>query len=500
MADQASRGPCGKDEPAAPASRHIPFRNEDLEQSVPDRFEQQVRRYPDKLAVRSRHHAFTYSGLNASANRIAHAILARLGEGNEPVALLFDHGAPVVAAIFGALKAGKIYVPLDPVIPRSRTEYILSDTGVRLIIAQDRTLSLACELAPEGCAVLNGDEIGDTVSTDDPRLPLSPDTLACIFFTSGSTGQPKGVVRDHGYLLNQTRLDTNAFRISADDRLCLEYSCSFSVTACRIFPSLLNGAALFPLDIQTEGVRAMPDWLIEHGITLANGKLLLRECFDLMTGPGQFPQIRLVLFGGDTIYRRDVERYRRSFSERCRMVISLASTEVGTIARHVIDHDTQFAGNIVPVGRAAEDTVVLLLDEDGQPVDAGEVGEIVVKGCHLFRGYWRRPGLTEAVLFPDPAGGSAHIFHTGDLGRMLPDGSLIHLGRKDFQVKVRGYRIEVAEVERAILDLEGIREAVVMAAEDAAGQRRLVAYLVPTRRPVPTVSALIRAKAGRLAE
>jgi len=166
------------------------------------------------------------------------------------------------------------------------------------------------------------------------------------------------------------------------------------------------------------------------------------------------------------------------------------------MARYFLDEDTPIAGHVLPVGYPAEDKEILLLDEDGAEVGGDAVGEIAVRSRYLSPGYWRRPDLTAAAFRPDPAGGPARIYRTGDLGRRLPDGCLLHLGRQDFQVKIRGFRVEVAEVEGALLSLPQVREAVVVAREDRPGERRLVAYLVPTARPAPTVSALRQALAA----
>jgi acyl carrier protein len=168
------------------------------------------------------------------------------------------------------------------------------------------------------------------------------------------------------------------------------------------------------------------------------------------------------------------------------------------MARYFLDEETPISGHVLPVGYPAEDKEILLLDEDGAELGDDAVGEIAVRSRYLAPGYWRRPDLTAAVFRPDPAGGPERIYRTGDLGRRLPDGCLLHLGRKDFQVKIRGFRVEGAEVEGALLSLPQVREAVVVAREDRPGERRLVAYLVPTARPAPTVSVLRKALADAL--
>ena len=194
---------------------------------------------------------------------------------------------------------------------------------------------------------------------------------------------------------------------------------------------------------------------------------------------------------GEPVYRREVDLYKKHFCETCTFVNRLGSTETGSIRWYFVDKDTQIDGNIVPVGYPVDDNEILLLDDRGDPVGYREVGEIAVRSRFLSPGYWRKPDRTKDVFLPDPHGGSEQIYRTGDLGRMRPDGLLVCLGRKDFQVKIRGHRIEVDEIEMALLEHPAISEAVVSSrGEDRAGEPRLVAYVVAEGTSTPTVTAL----------
>jgi non-ribosomal peptide synthetase component F len=207
-----------------PTGTFIEFKNEEIEQPISERFEKIVRMYPDRLAVRSRNHAFTYDELNRLSNRVARATLAQCGENNEPIALLFENDAPIIAAIFGALKAGKTYVPLDPSCPYARTSFMLHDAQPSLIVTNNRNLSLAKQLARNRCHLINVDELESGLSTENPGLSISPDSLAYIIYTSGSTGQPKGVIQNHRNMLHFIMYYTNSLHICAADRLILLYS------------------------------------------------------------------------------------------------------------------------------------------------------------------------------------------------------------------------------------------------------------------------------------
>ena len=469
-----------------PTGTFIEFRKEEIEQSIPDRFEEQVRRYPDRLAIKTRTLELTYDELNKAANRVAHAILAQRGMGQEPVGLLLENGITFIAAILGVLKAGKIYMAAPSSFPRTRITYMLEDSQAGLIVTDNQNLSLARELVQDACSVINVDELGSGVSDKNTGLSISPDSLASITYTSGSTGQPKGVVTNHRNVLHLIMNYTNSFHVCPDDR-CY----SLNARANDIFSTLLNGASLYTLDIKEEGLDKLVGWLVQHEITnFYSVSTVYRHFLEALTGKERFPNLRLIKLYGEPASKRDTELYKKYFSQGCIFVSSLGTTETGTFRQYFIDKGTPISSSTVPVGYAVEDKEVLLLDETGEQVGFNGVGEIAVKSRYLGLGYWRRPDLTQATFLPDQKEGDERIYLTGDLGLMRPDGCLIHMGRKDFQVKIRGHRVEVTEIEIALLELDDVKEAVVVAREDQAGGTRLVAYLVPAMRPAPTISEL----------
>ena len=483
---------------AHPTGVFTPFAETDVEQSIPARFEAQARRFPERLAVRERGRTLTYDALNRRANRIAHALRAVRGDANEPVALLLDNGAAMIAAVLGALKAGKIFVPLDPSYPPARTAYMLADAGAGALLTDCRNRAQARALAGDDRMVL---DVGDLVAEGpdhDPDLPLSPDTLAYLLYTSGSTGRPKGVVQTHRGQLHDARNWTNGARICPDDRLMLPTA--YTQLGVQLFSAaLLNGASLFPFDVKREGMSGLAEWLRRERITVfRTTATLFRHFARTLTGDETFPDLRLIRLGGEPVYRRDWEAYRTHFGPHCLLYNALATTETGAITEYVLDHETAFEGSRVPVGYPVAGMEVLLLDEDGAEVPPGAVGEIVVRSRFHSPGYWRRPEVT-AEKYRDGGDGATRLYHTGDLGRRTPDGCLVHLGRKDFQVKIRGFRIEPAEVERALARVANVKDAVVTAwTDEATGEARLVAYVVPHARPAPTASVFREALAETL--
>jgi amino acid adenylation domain-containing protein len=482
-----------------PTGTFIAFSPEAIEQSIPARFEQQVARYPERLAVKSRHQALTYTALNQMANRVARAILARCGVGAEPIALLLEQGAPAIAALLGILKAGKFYVPMDPTYPPARLAYMFEDSQARLIVTYTQHLPLTEAVGRHGPEVLNLDELDAEIVDENLGMALSSDTLAYLLYTSGSTGAPKGVLQNHRNVLHMIKNECNGFHFCADDRLSLLYSPSFVGAVRNTFSALLNGAAVFPFNLREEGLARLASWLVQEEITFYNSvATVFRHFAGTLTGQESFPHLRLILVGSETVYRSDVELYRKHFPASCLFVVGMGATEITHIRHYFVDQHVSITDDILPIGYPEEGVQVLLLDQANQDVGIDAVGQIAVKSRYLSLGYWRRPDLTRARFLPDPNGSDERMYLTGDLGRMHADGCLIHLGREDFQVKIRGHRVEIVEIETALLNHPGVKEAVVVAHDDPRGETRLTAYLVASQEAVPSPGELRNSLAVKL--
>ncbi len=497
-ADRAETGRAPSRRSIEPAGAFVAFGREEIEQSIPSRFEQQVRLYPDRLAVKTPQHAWTYDRLNRAANRAAHAILACDGNGRTPVVLLIEQSAPHIAAILGALKAGKIFVPLDPSHPTSRLAQFVDEAQPTSIVTNAAHRDLAKELAKDGCAVVDLDALAPDLSDANPELPSAPDDLAMILYTSGSTGRPKGVLGDHRTWIHNARTYTNAFHVCSDDRVTL-LALGTSQAMKNLFMAILNGAAIFPYEVRQEGLDGLVALMRREEITITvMGASLFRSFVDVLGDGDKFPELRLIRLGSETVQKRDVELYNQHFSARCLLVNGLASGEAQTIRFFCVDHDTNVSDGIVPVGYPVEDKTILLLDDTGKEVKAGQVGEIVVKSPYLASGYWRRPDLTDAAFRSAEIPDGSRLYYTGDLGRMNPDGCLVCLGRKNARVKIRGHGVDLLEIEMALCKLDGVKEAVVIAHQNRAGYAYLVAYVVPVAFPGPTNMTLRQALAEAL--
>ena len=468
-----------------------PFEDGDVEQSIPQRFEEQVRACAANLAIKWDRGSYTYATLNATANRLARAILSRSGSAAEPVALVLEHGGEALAAILAVLKAGKSYVVLDPGNPPDRLKYMLEDSGARLMVADAHHHEYARQLCGSAIGLLRFDDVDRNLSADDLADHAVPDALALIMYTSGSTGKPKGVMHSHRSILADARNHTNGWSLNARDRHVLADSLSFASSVRTIYGSLLNGAAVFPYDVKKNGFAGMKQWLLDNEITILRAiPTSLRNFMATLDDRDAFPSVRVVAAGGEPILRSDVDNFNRHFLPHCVLQHSFGPTETLTVCWVLVPHGTRVTEGKLPIGRSLPDRDVVLLDESRREIADGEVGEIAVRSRYLFSGYWRDPERTRAAFLPGPGANGVRTYLTGDLARRGPDGILVHVGRRDSQVKIRGFRVEVAEVESALHALKGVRDAVVVGSETGPGEARLVAYFVASGAPPISARAL----------
>lgn len=459
-----------------PKNPFVEFDKSEVEQSIPDRFVAQVQKYRDRPAVKSRNLSLTYAELDKASNRVACAIRTRCDRCNEPIALLFKQGLSMIIAIIGVLKAGKAFAPVDYSLPPDKALRILGELGTPLVLTGTDHVCLAQALMPHPSGILNIDQLDDGLSDENPGMTISPYDLACIHFTSGSTGIPKGVVTNHRNELHNIMKNTNALHISPEDRITVLRSNNVGATRDSLL-ALLNGACIVPLELKEEGLSNLGHWLIEEEITVFSCvTTVFRHSLKTLTGRESFPRLRLIHVGGEPVFKTDVDLFKKYFSDDCLLVNRYSISETPAVSYYFIDKNTELRGERMPVGYVLEGNEVLLLDDDGNDVGLNRIGQIAVKSSYLALGYWRQPELTRTKFLHDAERENTRIYLTGDLGYMLLDGCLIHAGRKDFQAKIRGYRVEVTEIEVALLKLPIIKQAVVIVHDNPNNGKQLVAY------------------------
>ncbi|MGZ9154639.1 MAG: AMP-binding protein, partial [Candidatus Binatia bacterium] len=414
-----------------PSGRFVEFAIDAMEHSIPDSFERIVRLNPNRVALKTKTLLLTYAELNRAANQVACAIVAQCGEEKKPVAVCLEHGAEVIITVLALWKAGMIYVPLDPALPHVRNKAILDATQARHVVSDTRHRDYLGQIQTN-FRLINIDEPAGTAASENIGGSIAPDDFAYILFTSGSTGQPKGVLQNHRNVLNQIKRETNGLHICADDRLILVRSCSAIGGIRIVLGALLNGAAVYPLDVAQVGHAELAAVLEREEITIYDSTpTTFRHFIPVLAKEQRLPHLRLIRLSSEPVHKQDVELYKKHFPRDCIFANSLGLTETaGTIRHNLIDHDTKITSDTVPVGYAVEEMEVLLLDDNGHEVGADEIGEIAVRSRYLSPGYWGNPELTQAKFIVAPDGGDKRLYLTGDLGQMLADGSLVHLGRK----------------------------------------------------------------------
>jgi len=467
-------------------SSFIQFTEKDAEKTLSQRFESCAENYPEQLAIKTKDNSITYYNLNMAANRLAHLLIDRDGKSDLPIPLLLSPGINTVIGIFGVLKAGRIWTVLNPDMPRSKLAYIINEVKGDTIIIDKENIELARDLSGKSSSLLMLGETDKIHSIKNPQISVQPDSVSHIIYTSGTTGNPKGIIQTNRNQMHYIREQTNSLYFCREDKFTLLLSQAFSAGIMDTFRALLNGATLYHFDTKNESIAELSEWLKKEKITIFHlFPLLFRQLTDSFHQNSSFPDIRLIHLAGESVTNRDVEAYKKWFPDNCILCNNLGATESNTYRRYIINKNTTIKDKSVPVGYPIEYKEILLLDENGNQVNDGIPGEIAVRSKYLSPGYLNDSKLTAKKFLPDSEDTKKRIFLTGDMGKMLPDGCLTYTGRKDFMVKIRGYRVETEAVTIALLSLDSVKEAIVVDIEhQALGEKRLVAYIIPAAKPI----------------
>jgi amino acid adenylation domain-containing protein len=457
-----------------------------LDQPLMKRFEAQAARRGSSVAVSSDNGRLTYAALDGRSNQLGH-YLKRMGVGPEvPIGLFMERGFEMVLSLCGILKAGGAYVPLDPSYPPERLGYMADDVQVKVLLTQEKLVGDLKEYAGKVVRVdSDWPEIAKE-NTSVPSVEIGPQNAMYVIYTSGSTGLPKGVMLNHGAVVNHMLWMEREFQVGADDRVLQKTPLTFDVSAWEIFLPLITGGEL--VLAQPGGHRDnvyIRDLIQERGVTIAYFVASMLESFLEEKGIGDCRSLRYIFCGGEAMPLTVPSRLFEKLNVGLCNIYGPTETCIDSTFWRCTARDWNASSGLhgIPIGKGIDNTQLYVLDEEMQPVPIGVPGELYIGGEGVGRGYWKRADATAELFLPDWLSdkSGARLYRTGDWVRWKPDGNLEYTGRRDEQVKIRGFRIELGEIESELGKCEGVRQAVVAVRQDSGAGPRLVAYIAKSK-------------------
>ncbi len=458
-------------------------------------FEEQVAKTPDAVAVIFQEQQLTYRELDNRANQLANYLQTLGVKPDSLLGICINRCLEMIVGILGILKAGGAYIPLDPAYPQERLSHMLDDSQVSVLLTTENLLSgLPENKARQICLDKDWDNLIAQHSQQAPLTAVNPNNLAYIIYTSGSTGKSKGVMIEHNSLVNFTQTATREYRINHRDRILQFASISFDVAVEEMYPCLTSGATLI---LRTDDFLTSGSGMLQKCHELELTVLDLPTAYwhqlasDLATAECVAPpSLRLVIIGGEAVIPEKVRTWRTSFkNNQCPELINTYGPTEATVvvtkcklSESINEHTGQIE---MTIGRPFDNVQIYILDSCLNPVPIGVPGELHIGGVSVGRGYLNRPDLTAEKFIRDPFNPGMRMYKSGDLARFLPDGNIDFLGRIDHQVKIRGFRIELGEIETILNQHSAVKEAIVIPQEYEAGDKRLIAYIVPRNAQPP---------------
>jgi len=445
--------------------------------SIVEAFAEQVARHANRPALSDAHTVLTYAELDARSNQYAHLLLEQQVQTGEIVALMMHRNVEAMAAKLGIQKAGGAYVPIDPDYPEERIRYMLTDSGARLVVTEEE---LQERVRAYGVTPLTPQDVRADLATATPQLGLTGDDLAYVIYTSGSTGRPKGTLLRHAGVLNLAAWKREGHGYGEDDVILQFASFSFDASVMDIYPALLNGARVHVLS--GEQRQSASGFAAAVAAVHATGALLPTAFFNQLSTQltadelTQLSSLKRLFLGGEALQPEIVRAWRRRAGTQIEIVNAYGPTEITVCATaHVVGELTASQGSI-PIGKPHRNFEVLVMNSHGQLCPVNVPGELYIAGGSLAVGYLNQPEKTAEAFVPHPFRPGQRAYRTGDIVRLLPDGTLDYVGRRDAQVKIRGHRVEIGEIEDLLLKHAAVDLAAVIVRKDASGSQSLFAY------------------------
>ncbi|RAP29427.1 Bacitracin synthetase 3 (BA3) [Brevibacillus laterosporus] len=441
-----------------------------MDSTVQSLFEEQVEKTPDHIALHYAGQTLTYRQLNERANQLAVVLRNKGVQPDQIVGIMTERSVEMIVGIFGVLKSGAAYLPIDPAYPQDRIEYLLEDSGATILLTQSHLIK---QIATEIKWMDLHDEqnyVGD--GTNLSRVNQATD-LAYVIYTSGTTGKPKGVMIEHRSIANCLQWRKVEYGFNPNDKVLLIFSFAFDGFVASLFTAMMGGAiSILPREEEAKDPFALKKLIVSKNITHYHGVPSLFQAILDCTTSEDLHQLRCVSLGGEKLPPQIVQKAKQK-NHSIEINNEYGPTENSVIA--TIQRSIEVGQNIT-IGRPLANVAVYILDSNHLLQPIGVIGELCIGGSGLARGYLNRPDLTKEKFVPNPFVPGERMYKTGDFAKWLPDGTIEYIGRMDEQVKIRGYRIEIGEIENATLTFDKMNEAIVVVHQDTNGQQFLTAY------------------------
>jgi len=457
-------------------------------------FEQRVRAHPNAVAAVHGDHRWTYAELNARANRLGRALLDRGLGREEVVAVVTERSLDWMAAVLAIFKAGGVYLPIEPHFPADRIATMLSRAECKLVMTERRsnaTLDAALATLP-GVHTIFVEAVGEDGCPDNIGIDVAPGQVAYIYFTSGSTGEPKGAMCEHAGLLNHLCAKIDDLEIREGQAVAQIAPQCFDISLWQLLSAVLVGGRT--VIIKQEVILDVPQFVDEIVEERVNVLQVVPSYLEVVLSTldehqRELADLRCVSVTGEALTKELVQRWFAA-EPRIKLVNAYGLTETSDDTNHEV-MDRAPEGNQVPLGHAINNVHVYVVDEHLSPVPLGAAGEIVFSGVCVGRGYINDPERTRVAFLDDPLRKGERLYRSGDYGRWRPDGKLEFLGRRDAQVKIRGFRIEIGDIENSLLRLAGVRQGAVVVVERADRTKQLVAFYSGRRLEIDLLQDLL---------
>ncbi|MEM9338700.1 MAG: amino acid adenylation domain-containing protein, partial [Bacteroidota bacterium] len=449
------------------------------DQTVVDLFREQVKKTPGEVAVVYEQESLSYKELDERSNQLAHYLVSKGVSTDVLVGICVGRGLEMVVGVLGILKSGGAYVPIDSEYPEARIDYLLEDSGVKMVLSSGEHAAAFSRSDRPEVILLDGD--WDKISqepTEQLKSMASPEHLAYVIYTSGSTGQPKGVMNSHEGIVNQLLWTQETYQLSSEDALLQKANFSFDVSVWELLWPLISGARLVLARPGGQGdVAYLKELMESQQVTTIHFVPSMLAAFLTGLAAGDCRTLRRVLCSGEALTGEQVRKFRKLFPE-VRFDNLYGPTEAAVhVSSWSVPKDASSL-TTVPIGLPVANTSFYILDTSERLVPTGVVGELYIGGDQVARGYLNNESLTKEQFVAHPSNAGDRLYKTGDLAWQLPDGTIEFVGRKDTQVKVRGYRIELGEIENVLASVSGITQSCVLAREDGYVDKRLIGYVV----------------------